>query len=287
MANPLTAIAPAHSSAATLVVVGPADRVSEASRGMVALREMGSFRQVLVSTESCGPDPIQADDGVAVIERLKLEYLNNAIAAIRLSSLPTIIWWRGGPPEELDGVAPLADRVILDADDPVPLWQRAPALFERTALTDLRWARLTRWRAAMAQFFDLAPVREAAPSFRRLSVSGADPAECALFAGWVAAALEWGADVTVELTPGAQPIERVTVEGEDATVSLQLPGKASCLSAEATVRGTSLVSRALAVGDQSLSSLMAQELRVRSRDIAFERALVEALKFLQPGEPAA
>jgi glucose-6-phosphate dehydrogenase assembly protein OpcA len=285
MANPLTAAAPAHSSAATLVVVGPADRVSEASRGAAALREMGSFRQVLVSTESCR-DPIEAEEGVAVIERLKLEYLNNAIAGIRLSSLPTIIWWRGGPPEELDGVAPLADRVILDADDPAALWQRTPPLFERTALTDLRWARLTRWRAAMAQFFDLPPVRDAAASFDLMRISGEDRAQCALFAGWLTSSVEFAPDLGMDFSGGHQPIESVTLEGPEAKISLELPPKASCLSAEATVRGTPTASRVVAVGDQSLGSLMAQELRVRSRDIAFERALVAALAFLDADDRA-
>ena len=286
MANPVTATAPAHSSAATLVVVGPAHRVGEASRGAAALRELGSVRQVLVSTESCGPDPIEADEGVAVIERLRLEYLNNAIAAIRLSSLPTVIWWRGGPAAELDGVAPLADRVILDAEDPVPLWQRTPPLFERTVLTDLRWGRLTRWRAAMAQFFDLAPVREAAASFDLLQVSGSDRAQCALFAGWLAASLAFGPGVGIDLSGGNQPIESVTLQGPDGRLSLELPPKASCLSANATVHGTAVASRVVAVGDQSLAGLMAQELRVRSRDLAFEQALVDALAVLGSAEPA-
>ena len=91
---------------------------------------------------------------------LRPEYVNNAIAGVRLSSLPTVVWWRGGRPEGLDGVATLADRVVLDAEDPWPLWARTPPLFEHTAFTDMRWARLTRWRAAMAHFFDLPEVRD-------------------------------------------------------------------------------------------------------------------------------
>jgi glucose-6-phosphate dehydrogenase assembly protein OpcA len=280
MANAVTTMVQAHSSAATLVIVGPADRLNEAAREAKALRDVASLRKVLVSTASCGPDPIQADEGVTTIEHLKLEYLNNAIAAIRLSSLPTIIWWRGGPPEELDGVAPLADRLILDAEDAVPLWQRTPPLFERTALTDLRWARLTRWRVAMAQFFDLPLMLDAARSFTRLSVAGADRPQCALLAGWLAAALDVGPDFAVDLSSGTQPLETVTVEGPDATISLQLPPGASCLSAEAAVRGTRLASRVVPVGDQTTTALLAQELRIRSRDMAFERALVDALPHL-------
>ena len=102
---------------------------------------------------------------VITIGGLRPEYVNNAIAGVRLSSLPTIVWWRGGRPEGLDGVASLADRVVLDADDPWPLWARTPPLFEHTVLTDIRWARLTRWRAALAHFFDLPAVRETATTF--------------------------------------------------------------------------------------------------------------------------
>ena len=53
------------------------------------------------------------------------DYLNNAVAALRLSSLPTAVWWRGGNPEMLEGVANLADRMILDAEEPADVWARA------------------------------------------------------------------------------------------------------------------------------------------------------------------
>ena len=81
------------------------------------------------------------------------------MAALRLSSLPAVVWWRGGSVEALDDLANLADRLVLDTPDPDDVWARADTLFERTALTDLRWTRLTRWRAALAHLFDLSHVR--------------------------------------------------------------------------------------------------------------------------------
>ena len=96
---------------------------------------------------------------VVVLNGLPDNFIDNAVAALRLSSLPTMIWWRGGPTEVLANLIKLADRVVLDADPPEPVWKCAVERFERAAFSDLRWTRLTRWRALMAQFFDLPEVR--------------------------------------------------------------------------------------------------------------------------------
>ena len=73
------------------------------------------------------------------------------------------------------GLASLADRVILDADDPWPVWSRIPPLFEQTAFTDLRWAGLTRWRAALAHFFDLARRQGERGRLQLASIAAARP----------------------------------------------------------------------------------------------------------------
>ena len=96
---------------------------------------------------------------------MKPQFLNNAVAALRLSSLPTLVWWRGGSVDALEGVAELADRVVLDDDQPEATWARAVTLFEDSAFSDLRWARLTEWRALMAHFFDIPEVLAAAEIF--------------------------------------------------------------------------------------------------------------------------
>ena len=259
---------------ATLVVVGPTARLAEAIEALGSGEEGGALRVVLIATEG-EPPRVDAQPDVVAIGGLKPGYVNNAIAGVRLSSLPTVVWWRGGSPDGLDGVASLADRLVLDVDDPWPLWRRAPALLEHTALTDLRWARLTRWRAAMAHFFDLAQVREAAASFSRLSITGGDRASCALFAGWLEASLGWSTPVAEELTVNdpAMPIEAVVLGGEAGELVLRLLPNSTCLDTNARVRGGVLASRVVSLGDQSLPALLSEELRVRSRDLAFERAL--------------
>ena len=58
---------------------------------------------------------------------------------------------------------------------------------------------------------------------------------------------------------------------------LQLLPHSTCLSAEGRVADDLIASRVVSLGSQSLSTLLAEELRIRSRDVAFERALERAL----------
>jgi len=272
----MTVASSALSRTGTLVIVGPADRLGEAAASLAAIQEAGSVRAVMISTSPPGSAPLETRDDIIAIEGLRLGYLNNAVAALRLSSLPSVVWWRGGPPEALDGVAALADRLVLDAEDALPLWERAPALFDRTALTDVRWARLTRWRAAMAHFFDLPQVREVSAAFARLSVTGSDRPLCALFAGWLDTSLGWNGRVAITLGDGATPIASATLEGEGARLDLRRLANATCVCAEARLADQVLASRVISLGNQDLAALLSQELRVRSRDLAFERALARA-----------
>jgi glucose-6-phosphate dehydrogenase assembly protein OpcA len=270
----VTPASPARAHTATLVVVGPVDRLKEAAQAVAALDEAGSVRSVLMPTDGGELETSGLHEDFTIRD-VKADHLNNAIAALRLSSLPTVIWWRGGLPDRLDGVAPLADRVVLDAVDPAPLWTRAPGLFERAAITDLRWARLTRWRAAMAHFFDLSQVRAAAPGFARLAVVGTDRPQCTLFAGWLDSALHWEGRVAVEIVEADPPaaMSAVRLAGPDLELTMELMKSSTCVDTRASRADHVLASRVVSLGDEDLAALLSQELRVRSRDLAFEQAL--------------
>jgi glucose-6-phosphate dehydrogenase assembly protein OpcA len=261
---------------ATLVAVGPYDRLTDV---VADLGEGRSEALQIVRIVTGGAAPGSGDESpdVVTITGLKPEYVNNAIAAVRLSSLPTVVWWRGNAAEGLDGVAALADRVILDAPDPWPGWSRIPPLFEETSFTDLRWAALTRWRAALAHFFDLPRIRESAADFTSLSIAAADRPQAALVAGWLDTALGWRGRVRAAFVPSSVPLESVTLRCARCELVLQLLPQSTCLSAEGRVGGDVIASRVVSLGDQSLPALLAEELRVRSRDVAFERALARAL----------
>lgn len=258
---------------ATVVVIGPLARLFEAADALEQLSGRAGIRAILISI---GQDPspsVRLAGHAVAIEGLKPGFVDNAVAALRLSSLPTLVWWRGGSAETLDSVATLADRLVLDAESPQAAWRLVPALARRTAVSDLRWTRLTRWRALMAQFFDVPEVRAVASSFRRLEVAGADPHILRLFAGWLTSSLGWTSDVSIELQHAPAPIARVRLSNGAQELLLALAPSGTCVETAAHVQGHAGASRIVALGDHSLAALVAEELRIRARDRAFERAL--------------
>src|SRR4051794_17746573 len=137
----------------TVVVAGPAERLVEAAEAVSSLKDAG-VRAVLIS-HGDNPAPVaRVANHIVALNGLRLDYLNNAVAALRLSSLPTLVWWRGGNVPTPDGLAQLGDRLVLYAEDPGEVWQRAEHLSQRTRVTGPPWTRLSRWRLLMESFFD-------------------------------------------------------------------------------------------------------------------------------------
>ena len=258
----------------TLVLAGSAERLVEAAAAVVELKDIG-VRTVLISYGD-NPEPtVRVSHHAVALEGLRPEYLNNAVAALSLSSLPTLVWWRGGTTSTLEGLATLADRLVLDAPDPTDAWAHVAALADKTAVSDLRWARLTRWRALMAHFFDLPDVLAAASRLRSLHVEGSDRFTAKLFAGWIASALRWprGQSYDFREKPGGAPIEAVALGDGSQELTLRLASARGCVETAARVSGADMASRTVSIGDQGLAALIGEELRIRARDLAFERAV--------------
>ncbi len=120
------------------------------------------------------------------------------------SDLPFYLWWQGEFREPMDPqLWAWVDRVIYDSQT----WKDFPEQMrlvesaqkeakQRIVLCDLNWTRLDKARFALAQFFDhptshhhFAKMKNAridfAPGFRSTAV---------LFAGWLAAQLNWNAE---------------------------------------------------------------------------------------------
>jgi len=284
---------PARALTATVIVVGKPDRLIAAADALEQLGEAGGVRAILISEGEHTAPIARVTEHAIAISGLAPRYLNNALAALRLSSLPALVWWRGGSVEALDDLASLADRLVLDTVDPETVWARADTLFDRTALTDLRWAGLTRWRAALAHLFDLSHVSRGAGSVRTLTIDARDVFAARLFAGWLKSRLRWPSGVGIEIRPlknakggthgeddGSPLLSRVELAADAFTISLSVPAGRACL--EASVDNTSAGARAepaarvVPLGDGSLASLIGEELGVRTRDFAFEQALVTA-----------
>jgi hypothetical protein len=268
---------------ATVIVIGNRDRVDEAADALSHLTDTGGVRAVLISEGGETQASPSETETTLRIDGLSPDYVDNAVAWLRLSSLPAVVWWRGGPPDALDRLAHLADRLVLDTDPADAMWRRAAQLFERTALTDLRWAALTRWRSALAHLFDLPHVRAAAPALRTLEIAAADPAAARLFAGWLRCCLGWTDPASIIIGPAAsaagadpkRPLSRVRLSGGGLALTLRAHDDSSCLEAQVEAAGGV---RIVPLGDGSLAARFAEELRVRTRDAAFEGALLEAME---------
>jgi hypothetical protein len=70
------------------------------------------------------------------------------------------------------------------------------------------------------------------------------------------------------------PLERVHLEGDHVAITAELTTGRGCLTA--AVDGLAASARVVPLGDGALTSLIGEELGVRTRDLAFERALAAA-----------
>ena len=143
------------------------------------------------------------------------------------SDLPFYLWWQGEFREPMDRqLWAWVDRVIYDSQT----WKDFHAQMrlvesaqmeakQRIVLCDLNWTRLDRVRFALAQFFDhpasyhrFAKIKNAriefAPGFRSTAM---------LFAGWLAAQLNW----RVEKTIGSDVLQFVNLSGRKIDIELR------------------------------------------------------------------
>lgn len=267
----------AHARAlvATVIVVGPPERLIPAAEALEQLGDVG-VRAILISQGTQTEPMARVTDSAVAVSGLSPRYLDNAVAALRLSSLPAVVWWRGGSTEAFADLADLADRLIMDIEQPDPLWDAAVRLFERTALTDLRWATLTRWRSALAHLFDLPNVRRGAAALKTVRIDTGDAASARLYGGWLKSSLAWppGATLDVRVAAGhGGPLECVALECGGVAVTLKMRAGGGCFEATSSASESE---RIVPTGDASLSTFIGEELGVRTRDFAFERALVAA-----------
>jgi glucose-6-phosphate dehydrogenase assembly protein OpcA len=265
---------PPRALTATVVAVGPRERLTDVVQPLQELGKSGAIRGILIPQGSDSPGA-QIASNVVVLSGLDDNYIDNAVASLRLSSLPTVIWWRGGPTGVLDNLIKLADRVVLDADPPEEGWRCAVERFGRASFSDVRWTRLTRWRALMAQFFDLPEIRDGADAFNHLHIEAADRASALLFAAWMRTALQWGDHVKIDIEEcsGPSPINCIALTGGSRDLHLRLGKSRTCVESEFQFGTGHNISGVVALGDASLGAILSDELRIRSRDHAFERAV--------------
>ena len=129
-----------------------------------------------------------------------------------VSDLPVFCRWRGEPPwgaPELEQLVGIVDRLIVDSTE----WEHLPAaygrladLFDRTAVSDIAWARTERWRMLLASLW---PGIE---DVRALRVHGTR-AQAFLLGGWLSSRL--GRQIAVEVDEH-ELLEGIDLDGRPA-----------------------------------------------------------------------
>jgi glucose-6-phosphate dehydrogenase assembly protein OpcA len=134
------------------------------------------------------------------------------VLPLLISDLPVFCRWRGLPPFGLppfEQLIDITDRLIVDSTE----WEGLPGSylplidqFEKTAVSDIAWARTERWRSLLASLWP------GIADMQVLRVHGT-PAQGYLLAGWLRSRL--GHDVTVEIDEHRR-LEGIDVDGEHA-----------------------------------------------------------------------
>ena len=109
----------------TLVAICAPGQLDETRETLRALHARGGVRPIAVTFGDAPQPPVREVDGVTVIDGLLPRYLDNVVAARRVSSLPAMAWWRGGDAAVLDYamidddymLAPVAASYLLDSGD--------------------------------------------------------------------------------------------------------------------------------------------------------------------------
>ena len=134
----------------------------------------------------------------------------SVVEPLLLPDLPAFLRWRGLPPfgeSQFEGLIDVADRLIVDSTEWPDLprsYERLPQIFDRVAVSDIAWARTSRWRPQLASLWPgIADVR-------RIKVTGTE-AQAHLLAGWLRSRL-------------AHPVE-LEHEPSDRLVGVEVDGE--------------------------------------------------------------
>jgi glucose-6-phosphate dehydrogenase assembly protein OpcA len=106
----------------------------------------------------------------------------SVVEPLLISDLPVFLRWRGEPPwgaQEFDQLVGVTDRLIVDStewdDLPYP-YRNLAELFDRAAVSDIAWARTSRWRTHLATLWpeiaDVSTVRVFGTTAQSLLVVG-------------------------------------------------------------------------------------------------------------------
>ena len=250
--------------------------------------------------------------------------LPSAAIPLLVPDLPVFLWWRDL--ERVDDptfppLAQAADRLVIDSADLGDVSSTLIALsqlFDRQgndaiAVSDINWARLTSWRALLANFYDVAEYRHALNNLDLVTIDYVSPEgstdgvapQALLVAGWLASRLQWDVNqlppesaqelwfecrhngralrlilrrVEMEtMKPGRlAQVELQTSEGEGASFVVKRTDNGLHLETQAVIGGRVCPGRTLPVRNRSTAQLLAREMEILAKDVTYEEALRKA-----------
>jgi glucose-6-phosphate dehydrogenase assembly protein OpcA len=207
----------------------PAEWVEAAEDVLAGLAERHPSRTIVLVPEPEAEDRLDASVEVdcfpsgrgrqVCVETIRLRLCGSRVAVpasvvqpLLLPDLPVFLRWRGLPPfgeRPFEELVDVVDRLIVDSTEwpelPAP-YTRLAAIFDRVAVSDIAWARTSRWRPQLASLW---PGIE---GVKRITVTGTEAQAC-LLAGWLRSRL--GHEVELEHEPSDR-LAGVAVDGEPA-----------------------------------------------------------------------
>ena len=207
----------------------PPEWVEAAEDVLSGLAERHPSRTVVLFPEPDEEDGLEGDVEVDVYpvgegrgictETIRLRLRGRRAAApasvvqpLLLPDLPAFLRWRGLPPfgaEHFEGLIDVVDRLIVDSTE----WPDLPSsytglteVFDRVAVSDIAWARTSRWRPQLASLWpEIAGVK-------RIRVTGT-AAQANLLAGWLRSRLRHEVELEHEQ---ADTLVGVELDGQPA-----------------------------------------------------------------------
>lgn len=250
-----------RTSTMTHVVWAPPQWLPQARRTLTGLAERHPARTIFLVPEPGRKAAISAKvtvrdfqvDGLSrevlseVIEiRLRgpaRRHPGSIVLPLLISDLPAFCRWRGEPAwgsDALDEIVGVCDRLVVDSSE----WPGAPAcyarlagLFERTAVSDIAFARTRPWRVHLAGMWP------GIASVGRLRVEG-PRADAELLAGWLRSRLERPVSLTRR---EGEALAAVWVDGDPVEPAGESASPSDLLSAELDQLGRDRVYEASAL----------------------------------------
>jgi len=246
--------------------------------------------------------------------------LPSAVTPLLVPDLPVFLWWQDLRRLNDDTFKPLshaAERLVIDSVDLAAMnldLEAVERLFSRKsnealAVSDINWARLTSWRALLANFYDVSEYRPALEDLERVTIEYVAPesdtsgiaAQALLFAGWLASRLGWNItaadrshdttiflarrqhdeEITLELRrlerPAIKPGRLAKVElrskSNDASFVVSRADNGLHLETQATIQGRLCPGSTLPVRNRSTANLLAREMEILVNDVTYEAAV--------------